>query len=65
MKMYKIDGTNLSMDERLFIDRQLQERGYVYSPLRFLDSFTFYAEDWERVYESLDLPKGCEISCFG
>lgn len=61
LKMYRIDGSGLSNSDRLSIDQQLNLLGYVYNPVPPLCEFTFYAEDNERVSESLKLPDGCTL----
>lgn len=65
MKMYRIDGAGISDADRLSIDRQLNRLGYIYNPVRGLNEFTFFAEDWERVSEVLELPDGCTLTEIG
>lgn len=62
MRGYYIDGRNLPHSDRLFIDQQIGRLGYVYNPVKGLEDFTFYAEDFVRVSEVLRLPVGCKLT---
>lgn len=61
MRRYYIDGSGLSLSDRLSLDQQLESLGYIYNPVPHLSEFTFYAEDYERVDDSLKLPDGCVL----
>lgn len=61
MRCYYIDAANLSASDRMAVNKQLEDGGYIYNPVPYLTEFTFYAEDCERVEESLKLPSNCVI----
>lgn len=62
MRMYQIDGSALSQQDRISIDQQLHDLGYIYNSVPPLCEFTFHAEDNENVYDDLKLPAGCSIN---
>lgn len=61
MKCYYIDGSGLSRSDRVALDQQLESLGYIYNPVPHLSEFMFYAEDYERVEDSLKLPDNCAL----
>lgn len=61
MRCYYIDGSGLSSSDRMAVDQQLESLGYIYNPVPYLSEFTFYAEDYERVEDSLKLPDKCVL----
>lgn len=61
MRCYYIDGSGLALSDRISVSKQLESLGYIYNPVPHLSEFTFYAEDYELVDDSLKLPNGCVL----